>query len=182
MTRTAKLYGDALYELIRDEGAAADPKNVLDELDGVLAVFAENPDYLRLLSTASLAKDERCGLLDEAFRGKIAPYLLNFLKLLCEHGYLRQLKGCAQEYRLRYNEDNGILAATAVTAAPLTPILREKLIRKLEQTTGKQIDLKVKVDPRVLGGVRLEMEGRQLDGTVKNRIDQLRRQLNETVL
>lgn len=179
MTRTACVYGDALYDLARDEGLS---EQILTELDGVQAIFAGSPDYLRLLSTASLSKEERTGLLDEAFRGKIEPYLLNFLKILCEKGDLRQLAGCAQEYRVRFNADHGILAATAVCAVPLSPALREKLVKKLEQTTGKQIDLQVKVDPRVLGGIRLEMDGRQLDGTIKNSIEQLRKQLNETVL
>lgn len=179
MTRTAKIYGDALYDLTREAGIE---KRVLTQLDGVQAIVAENPDWLRLLSAASLAKQERCQLLDEALRGQVEPYLLNFLKILCENGHLRQLKGCAQEFRLRYNEDHGILAATAAAAVPLTPALREKLVKKLEAVTGKQVDLAVKVDPNVLGGVRLEYDGMQLDGTVKNRLDTLRRQLNDTVL
>ena len=179
MTQTAKIYGDALYDLARDEGRE---EAMLPQLDMLKALFSETPEYLRLLETASLSKEERCGLLDEALRGKVEPYLLNFLKLLCEKNHLRQFSGCAQEFRLRYNEEHGILAATAVTAAPLTPALREKLTQKLEQTTGKRVDLTVKVDPRVLGGVRLEYEGEQLDGTVKNSLDTLRKQLNETVL
>lgn len=179
MTQTAKIYGDALYELARDEGCS---EAILPQLDGVQAILAANPDWLRLLSTASLSKQERCGLLDKALRTQVEPYLLNFLKLLCEKGHLRQLKGCAEEYRLRYNDDHGILAATAVTAVPLTPALREKLVGKLGSLTGKQIDLQVRVDPRVLGGVRLEYDGQQLDGTVRNSLEQLRRQLNETVL
>lgn len=179
MTQAAKIYGDALYELALSEGLT---DKLLPELDAVQEIFARTPDYYRLLSAASLSKQERCGLLEEAFGGRIERYLLNFLKLLCENGRLRQLKACAQEYRLRYNEDNGILAATAVTAVPLTPALRQKLIDKLAQITGKKIDLQVKVDPDVLGGVRLETNGRQLDGTVRHSLEQLRRQLNETVL
>lgn len=179
MTQTAKIYGDALYDLAREEGL---DKAMLPQLDMTAALFRDNPDYLRLLMTAALSKEERCALLDEALRGKVELYLLNFLKILCEKEHLRQLTGCAQEFRLRYNADHGILAATAVTAAPLTPVLRQKMSKKLEQITGKQVDLQVRVDPRVLGGVRLEYDGQQLDGTVKNQLDTLRRQLNETVL
>ena len=179
MTQTAKLYGDAFYALARDEGLDA---AMLPQLDAVQAILADNPDWLRLLSTASLSKQERCALLDEALRGQIEPYLLNFLKLLCEKGHLRQFKGCAAEFRLRYNEEHGILTATAVTATPLTPALREKLVRKLAQTTGRKIELQARVDPRVLGGVRPEYDGPQIDGTVKNSLEQLRKQLNETVL
>ena len=182
MTKTAIIYGDALYELFKDEGEKNRTGRVLGEMEQIQQLLDENPDYLRLLSTASLSKEERCRLLDEALRGRVEPYLLNFLKILCEQGHLRELGGCAREFRLRYNEDQGILAVTAVTAMPLEQALQEKLIKKLKQTTGKQIDLHCKVDPRVLGGIRLEMDGKQLDGTVKNSFDQLRRQLNDTVL
>ncbi len=179
MTQTAKIYGDALYDLARDEGLS---EAMLPELDAIQEIFEQSPEYPRLLSSAALSKEERCGLIDQAFRGKIQPYLLNFLKILCEKGHLKQLAGCRDEFRQRYNEDHGILEVRAVTAIALTPKLRQQLIAKLEQTTGKQIDLQVRVDPRVLGGVRLEYDGQQLDGTVQNRIDQLRRQFNETVL
>ena len=179
MTQTAKIYGDALYDLTRDEGLS---EAMLPELDAIQEIFEQSPAYPRLLSSAALSKEERCGLIDQAFRGKIQPYLLNFLKILCEKGHLKQLAGCRDEFRQRYNQDHGILEVRAVAAAALTPALREKLIKKLEQTTGKQIDLRVNVDERVLGGLRLEYDGQQLDGTVKNRLDQLRKQLNDTVL
>ena len=179
MTQTAKNYGNALYELARDEGLS---ETVLPQLAQLNAILAQEPDYLRLLSAATLSKEERCALLDEALRGRVEPYLLNFLKLLCETGHLRELKGCERQFRSRWNEDHGVLEATAVCAAPLTPALRKQLAEKLAATTGKQVDLQVRVDPSLLGGVRLEMDGVQLDGTVKHRLDELRRKLNETVL
>lgn len=171
MTEFAKMYGGSLYELAAEEGADA---RILDELDQCAALLRENPDYLRLLSTPSLPKKERCGLLDEALRGEIHPYLLNFMKILCERGKLRQLAECARAYRLRYNDAHGILEATAVSAVALTDDQARRLREKLETVTGKQIDLHCKVDPAVLGGIRLDIDGTELDGTVKNRLSGLR--------
>ena len=74
-----------------------------------MALFKANPDYLRLLSTPSIPKRERCGLLDEALRDQVHLYVLNFLKILCEKGTLRELSGCARAYRVRYNQAHGIL-------------------------------------------------------------------------
>jgi F-type H+-transporting ATPase subunit delta len=104
------------------------------------------------------------------------------MKILCENGTIRQFSGCMQEFKHRYNEDNGILEVKAITAVPMNGTLVEKLSAKLAEVTGKRIDLTCKVDPACLGGVRLEMEGEQLDGTVQNRLDNIRRQLTETVL
>lgn len=179
MTEFAKMYGGSLYELAAEEGADA---RILTELDQCRALLAEHPDYLRLLSTPSLPKKERCGLLDEALRGEVHPYLLNFLKILCERGQLRQLADCARAFRLRYNADHGILEATVVSAVALTPDQAGRLRRKLETVTGKTIDLQCRVDPGVLGGIRLDMDGTELDGTVKNRLAGLRTSIASAAL
>ena len=80
MTETARMYGGSLYDLAAEEGLEA---RILGELDEAVALFKANPDYLHLLSTPSIPKKERCGLLDEALRGQVHLYVLNFLKILC---------------------------------------------------------------------------------------------------
>ena len=171
MTEIAKMYGGSLYDLAAEEGLET---RILGELDEAAAILKGDPEYLHLLSIPSIPKKERCALLDEAFRGQIHPYLLNFLKILCEKGTLRELPGCARAYRIRYNAAHGILEATAISAVALTKEQTARLQEKLEAVTGKQIDLKTKVDPAVLGGIRLDIEGTELDGTVQNRLASLR--------
>ena len=179
MTKTARTYGEALYELAKDEGL---DQEILAQLEMAAELFEENPQYPRLLSLPSLSKQERCAVLDESLRACVHPYLLNFLKILVEHGTIRQLPGCAEAYRLRYNDDHGILEVTAVTAVPLDDGLREKLLGRLEQKTGKHVRLHTKVDPAVLGGVRLETKGLSLDGTVRSRLDDIQSLLRSAVL
>ena len=103
--------------------------------------------------------------------------MLNFLKILCEKGTLRELPGCARAFRVKYNQAHGILEATATSAIPMTAEQTERLHEKQEAVTGKKIDLKTKVEPGVLGGIRLDIEGTELDGTVKNRLASLRRSI-----
>ena len=171
MTEIARMYGGSLYDLAAEEGLE---DRILEELDAVSALLKDAPQYLHLLSIPSIPKKERCGLLDEALKGRVHPYVLNFLKILCEKGTLRELPGCARAYRVRYNQAHGILEAVAVTAIPMTEEQTARLHEKLEAVTGKRIDLKTKVDPAVLGGIRLDIEGTELDGTVKNRLASLR--------
>lgn len=171
MTQFAKLYGGSLFDLAAEEGADG---AILDQLEECLSLLRENPDYLKLLSTPSLPKKERCGLLDQALRGSVHQYLLNFLKILCERGQLGQLSQCAAAYRQKYNQAHGILEATAVSAVALTDDQALRLRQKLESVTGKQIRLHCKVDPAVLGGIRLDIDGTELDGTVRSRLAGLR--------
>ena len=179
MTQTVNSYAQALYGLAKDEGLSA---TILNELEVLKDIFEANPQYSKLLSAPDIPKQERCGLLDQAFRGKAHPYVLNFLKILTEKGYIRLFPDCCKAFCDFYNEDNGILVVQAVSAAPLTKVQRQKLTAKLESTTGKKVSLRCSVDPSALGGLRLSYDGVLVDGTVQNRLDAIGKLLKNTVL
>jgi F-type H+-transporting ATPase subunit delta len=179
MTQIGNVYGESLYELAKDENLAA-------EIGGQLKVlkdcFNQEPSFVTLLSTPSLSKAERCQILDDSFRGTVHPYVLNFLKILTEKGYTRYFSDCCDAYAALYNQDNGILRVDAVSAVALTAEQSDKLTRKLSRITGKEIALRNRIDPRVLGGIRLDYDGQRLDDTVSHRLDAIRNVLNKTVL
>ena len=179
MSQIATTYSEALYSLVKEEGAE---KAVMEQMKTLDAVFAQESDYLRLLSAPNIGKEERCAILDSSFRGKVHPYLLNFMKILTEKGYIRYFSDCCQAYRQQYNEENGNLPVCAVSAVPLDEAQKEKLIAKLEKITGKTVELTNRTDPSCLGGVRLDYNGKRVDGTVKNRLDSIHSLLKNTVL
>lgn len=179
MSQVGNAYAQALYSLAKEEGAA---QTVLDEMKALDAGFAQEPAFLRLLATPNLSKDERCRILDDSFRGKVHPYVLNFLKILTEKGYIRHFSDCCRAYREQYNEDNGILPVCAVTAVALDKAQTAKLTAKLEKITGKTVELTNRTDPACLGGVRLDYDGKRVDGSVANRLETVRDLLKNTVL
>lgn len=179
MTEIANTYGQALYDLTREEGLADE---VLQQLTALNESFAAEPKFVQLLCTPSIPKPERCAVLDESLRAQVHPYVLNFLKILTEKGYMRHFSACCRLFRQQYNHDNGILPVTAVTKQPLSEELRRRLSEKLSGVTGKTIDLDCRIDPECLGGVRLELDGMQVDGTLRHRLDEIRRTLKNTVL
>jgi len=179
MSRQIYAYAQALYSLGREEGIE---KEILDELEALQAAFSQEPDYLRLLSAANISKEERCRLLDTGFRGKLQPYLLNFLKLLTEKNCIRYFSDCCADYREQYDADNGILSVHAVTAVALTEKQKQALTEKLCAITGKTIRLNNRIDPDCLGGVRLDYDGKRVDGTVQSRLAAIHNMLEKTVL
>ena len=179
MTQVGSVYGEALYTLAQDEGLSA---QILEEISVLAHSFHAEPDFIRLLCTPNLSVQERCNILDDSFRGKLHPYVLNFLKILTEKGYMRHFFHCCKAYEESYNRDNGILPVTAITAVSLNAAQAEKLTAKLCQITGKQVKLHNRVDPAVLGGVRLDYDGKRLDDTVSHRLDAVRGLLKNTVL
>ena len=179
MTEVATTYGQAMYDLARDEGLA---KDLLDQLKALDESLSAEPGFVQLLSTPNIPKEERVRILDDSFRGKLHPYVLNFLKVLTEKGYMKHFSGCCQMYRQQYNKDNGIVPVVAYTAVPLSDELRRKLTAKLSTVTGKTIELDCRIDPETLGGVRLDFDGKQVDGTVRRRLEDIRGILKNTVL
>ena len=179
MTEVGTVYGESLYELAKDESLS---QELGQQLKVLRQSFQQEPDFLRLLSSPSLTKAERCQVLDDSFRGKIHPYLLNFLKILTEKSYIRHFSDCCAAYAQRYNEDNGILPVTAVTAIALTAQQTDALSEKLSRITGKTIDLTNRIDPSCLGGIRLDYDGQRLDDTVAHRLRSIRDLLKNTVL
>lgn len=178
MTELAKRYGGSLYELAAEEALT---DTILQDLALAESCCKQEPDYLRLLQTPSIPKKERCGLLEQAFTG-MHPYVVNFLRILCEEDLLGELPGCLDAYRARYNADHGILEATVTSAVPLSDEARSKLLASLQTKTGKTIHLTEKTDPTILGGLRLDLAGERLDGTVQRRLEMLRDDIANVVL
>ena len=168
MTQIARLYGSSMYDLAAEEQLT---DTVLEQMQTIRQLFRENPDYVKLLSEPSIPKEERT-----------KRYLVNFLKLLCERGILGEYSGCCEEFTRRYNVDHNIATAVVTSAVALTDEQMAALKDKLEKISGKTVTLTQKTDPTVLAGLKVELEGRQLDGTVKSRLDDLSRKLNELIV
>lgn len=179
MTQVGNVYGEALYDLARSEALE---EEILQQMEALDEAFRSEPGYLRLLAAPNLTKEERCGIVDDSFRSKLHPYLVNFLKILTEKGYSRHFADCFVSYREHYYLDHDIIPVNAVTAVPLSELQRQKLTDKLATLTGKTILLANRVDPGVLGGIRLDYDGKRVDGTVSHRLDAVRGMLKNTVL
>ncbi|MBQ4641150.1 MAG: ATP synthase F1 subunit delta [Oscillospiraceae bacterium] len=179
MTQIGTTYAQGLYALAKEENLTG---SILEELTALKQSFEQEPAFLQLLSAPNLPKQERTDILDKSFRGKVQPYVLNFLKILTEKGYIRYFSDCCAAYRARYNEDHGILVVRAVSAVALSDRQKQQLSEKLQTMTGKTVELDCKINPAVLGGIRLDYDGKQVDGTVQNRLESMAKLLKNTVL
>ncbi|MDO4521721.1 MAG: ATP synthase F1 subunit delta [Eubacteriales bacterium] len=179
MTQTARLYGGSLYELAAEEQLT---DIIMEQMKEIRQLFRENPDYMRLLSEPSIPKHERTEMIETAMGARVQRYLVNFLKILCERGILREYAGCCEEFTRRYNADQNIAEAVVTAAVRLSESQMQALTERLEKISGKRISLIQKTDPTVLAGLRVELEGRQMDGTISGRLSGISRKLNELVV
>lgn len=179
MTERAGIYGGSLYDLATEENLT---EPILEELKEIKGIFRENPDYLSLLNEPSIKKDERIGLIEQAFGSECQRYLVSFLKLLCERNMLGEFEGCYETYRKRFNADNNIAEAVVTSAVALSDEQLKTLGEKLEKKSGKKISLETRIDPKVLAGIKVELDGVMYDGTVSGRLEGISRKLSETII
>jgi F-type H+-transporting ATPase subunit delta len=179
MTQTARLYGGSLYDLAAEEQMT---EVLMEQLTEVRRIFGENPEYVSLLSEPSIPFSERKDMIEAAFGSQAERYLVNFLKLLCEKNLLREFSNCCEEYTRRYYADHGIAEAVVVSAVALKENQLARLKEKLEQLCQKQISLVQKIDPSVVGGLRVEVDGKQYDGTIQGRMSELSGKIKNVIV
>ena len=145
-------------------------------------LFRDNPDYVKLLGEPSIPQAERIDLIEKAFGAQAERYLVNFIKVLCERNLLGDFGGCCEEFTRRFNADNGISEAVVTSAIALNDAQMTALKEKLEKISGKKISLVQKIDKSVMAGLLVEIEGKQLDGTVASRMTGISKKLNEIIV
>ncbi len=178
MTDLVREYATALFSLTEEEGAT---EEVLSDTTVILSSLAAAPDYLRILFSPHIDNDEKHAVLTRTFR-KAHPHLLHFLMLLTDRGYAREIPACLEAYEVLYRDANGIKRAIAESAVPLTNEERERLTKTLSRRFACTVELVEKVDPALLGGVRVTIDGKCFDSTARHHLDGIRDRLSSTVL
>ena len=171
-------YGRALF-LITEEDGTSD--KIISDVRVAQKIFRDNPEYVRLLNSPAVAKEERVGLVGTAF-GRLDENLLNLIKILTERRSVQLFGRVAEEYYRLYDESRGILRVEAITALPLTKAQADAITRRLSDSLNKTVVLSNTIDRSTLGGVKLRYGGVQLDGTVKTRLDKFEEALKNTVI
>ena len=173
-----KEYAKALFLLAQEKNAI---EATLSELKLVEAALAEDPEYAPLLDSPALSREEKDALIEQAF-ASLDVDLRSFLKILCSAHALYTIPRTLAAYEALCDEAMGILRAEAITALPLTEAQSEKICARLKEQTGKTVVLKNTVDASVLGGIKLRFMGKQMDASLKNRLESIRESLRSTAL
>lgn len=174
----AKSYGDALFSLAYELGKS---DAVADDLEAVVTALRKAPDYVKLLDTPALAREERVALIEEAF-GELDRDLVNLLKMLSERRLSYMIFKIRDAYIADCDEVAGIERVEAISSIPLTEAQTERLAERLAAATGKRIVVNNTVDPSILGGMKLRYMGKQIDGSLKTRLDGFEQSLKDLII
>ena len=165
-----RLYAEAILHVAEEQGQA---EELLEELNGLVEYLDKNPEFERFLASPLIEEEPHAQVIEDAFRGKASDLLVDSLLVVNRKGRLSAVRAIAVAYRAALRDLRGWMDVHVRTAVPLTGALRARLTEALAATTSRKPSLVEHVDPAVIGGLVIQIEGRKIDASLASRLHHL---------
>ncbi len=175
----AKTYAESLFEVGVEEDSL---DTLLEELEFIVKVFKQSPDFFELFKTPRINIDERKGVIQQTFGDKISKTMLNFLKILLDKKRTSAIFDIKNEFKTLVYKHNDIIEATVVSAVQLEDSQLEKLTQRLIKSTGSKIIINNRVDESLIGGVVLKLGDKVVDDSIKSRLKSIKEELAQLIV
>jgi len=169
----ARRYAEAAFEVAQRDGTVEAWRAELDDA----GTIAADETVGRSLANPAVALETREAMAESVFGKVVSAPVLNLIRLMLRRGRIGQLPRVAAEFRRLDNARLGVTLATATSAAPLSQDEVGALTARLEQMTGGRVEVDLRTDPSLLGGLVVRIGDRLIDGSVRGRLERLRNQL-----
>jgi F-type H+-transporting ATPase subunit delta len=173
----AERYATALFELAT-EAKAVDAVTV--DLAGFGALVDESPDLRRLIESPAFSTQDQVAavtaLLDKA---GISGLAANFIKFVASKRRLFALPGMIRAFRAKVAEAKGVVSAEVTLAEQPSAAQLKDITAALKEVAGKDVDVSLKVDPAIIGGLVVKMGSRMVDASLKTKLNSIRLAMKE---
>ena len=171
-TEVGERYAQALFDLASDGGAL---EAVRGDLKSLRAAWLESRDLRRLaVSPLVSAEDQQKGLVAIADAARFNPTTRKFLGLLGQNRRGRDLPAVIAAFETLYAKKTGLVAAEVVSAQPLGADQLKNIQAALRASLGKDPELSTRVDPSILGGLKVKVGSKLFDASLKTKLDQMK--------
>jgi F-type H+-transporting ATPase subunit delta len=167
-------YASALFEIARAEGTLDD---VEDELFRFARSYESNEVLRTSLTDEMIPAARRQAIVEDLLGGRATPTTVQLISMVVGSGRGRELPAIVDRLVERAASAKNLAVAEVHAAVPLTEDQQDRLKAAIANATGKDVTLKVVVDPAVLGGLVVTVGDTILDGTVRTHLDQLKSRL-----
>ena len=167
-------YAESLFDLAKEENKVT---QYLDDIKLVGEVLDSDPQIVQFFNHVLIENDKKIQLLDQSFKGNVDQYVLNFLKLLVQSRRILYIDDIVKSYINLSNQYLGIEEGMIYTPYELTDQQIQDIEKAISQKENKKVTLKVSIDPSLLGGIKVQIANRIYDGTIKNKVEMLKKEL-----
>ncbi len=170
-------YATALFELARDQKSV---DSVKADLDKFSALLNESPDLLRLVRSPVFTADAQAKALEAVLaKAGIGGIAANFLKVLTKNRRLFAVADVIRAFRALVAQFKGEATAEVTVAEPLSDANLDALKAALKSVSGKDVDLNVKVDPSIIGGLVVKLGSRMVDSSLRTKLNSIKHAMKE---
>ena len=173
MEEIAAVYANALFEVAREQG-------ILDEVREQVRAFAkaldDNPEMRFFLFSPHFSTDEKKEGLKAALENA-EPVFMNFLEALLERSRMPVIYRIRDQYEKLWDQEQKVLPVEVTSAVELEEGTVDSIADRIREQTGRKVEISSHVDPDIIGGIVLRVGNSVLDASIRNRLNQLRRQV-----
>jgi F-type H+-transporting ATPase subunit delta len=173
----SQVYARSLFELAEARGGRPTIESSLAELEDILELARSDARFSEFLASRVLPVAERSASLGKIFGGRISDLTLRFLQVLNEKGRLGHLPAVAAAFDRIVQEKFGRIEVDLYTAAPASREEIEQVRARLQRALGKEPVIHAYTDPSMIGGLKMQIGDRLIDGSIATRLRQFRDQL-----
>ena len=171
-TEVGDRYAQALFDLALETGRL---DAVRADIVSLKTAWTESADLRRLARSPLISADDQGkGLVAVATKAKFEKTTANFLGLLAQNGRAKDLLAVIAGFEARYAKHAGIVAAEVVSAQPLDAKQLAAIKTALNKSLGKAPELTARVDPSILGGLKVKVGSKLFDASLKTKLDQMK--------
>ena len=170
----AKRYGKALFETAKEKDVLAETAKELEQIKQVLQA---EPQFVDFMTSAAIKHEDKLTMLKNLQTGA-SELTSNLLAMLYDYRRIANLEGIIDEFSRLNDVDNKTVRATVTTAVKLDETRKDKIAAAFANVVGaKKVELETVVDPDIIGGVVLKSNTYVFDGSIKSKIENIKRLL-----
>lgn len=173
MDKTSAIYATAVFELAVTQGREDVWR---DQIESLNTVWQETPEILQFFARTQISKTEKKEVLKQSL-AKIEPMLVNTLCLLVDKDRMSHFPDIAKDFRRLYNKKHNINEGTVYSVRKLDAKEIETLNRGFSKRNHQIVRFENRIDPTLISGIKVLLDDKIMDGSMKARIRNLRTEL-----
>lgn len=160
-------YGKALFEAATDTNKV---EEILQEAREMKEIFRREPTFFAFINSPVISAAEKRRVIENVFHEKISQELINLLYVMIDKGRTKHFYKIVERYEKLIDDSKGYTLGQIFTVNPILPEQLQKFEEEAGKLLQKKVKLENKIDKKIIGGVRIFVDGKVIDATIKKRL------------
>ena len=169
MNQIAQTYAEALFSLALEENKLS---KLQEEEKALSEIIHDNEDFLLLIDSRFMSREERQDIASKILKD-FDEDIVNFVKVLIANNRTNYIKDVLEAFNSLCNEYKGVKEGLIYSAFPLNKETINKIKNKISQIEGMDVELISRIDPSLIGGVKVVINSHVYDGSIKNQLEKM---------